>query len=157
MEININFVHEKNVQGVIRSAEKLINEYQGTDDILPTRLKWINKKLAGYYAYLIRRSAKYQGLQTSKYHIRKIVYSTEAIKARKAKNNGLDKDLKQNAADHVAMGRIKKEVEDECFAIWRYEDVHGFCKGIEKIIICIRGELEDYRFERSTAKREAFT
>ena len=141
--------HTEDVQKVISNCEVLINEYQRHNDLLPERLKYIEKKLSAYYTFLIRKKAYYQGMQNAHYWIRKVSHSREAIKAR-ASNA-------QNTADHIANEKIIKEISDETFAVWRFEDLNGFCKALDKVFISLAHQLKDYQKEKVITNQQSKT
>jgi hypothetical protein len=95
----MEFKHSEDISGVIDRCQDLVNEYQKTE-LLPDRLNYIERKLAGYYSYLIRRKAEAQAMQNSKYWVRKISHSRESIKARVMASS-------QGEADNIAMGKIE--------------------------------------------------
>lgn len=136
----IEFIHTSDIEAVIQKCQELINEYQKFE-LLPDRLKHIEKKLAGYFAYLIRKKAYYQGMQNAHYWIRKVSHSKESIKARSVAKS-------QTQADHIANEKIEKELHDETLSVWRYEDLNGFCRALEKIFVSIAHQLKDYEKER---------
>lgn len=140
----IEFIHSDDTDSVIGRCQDLINEFQKNNDLLPGRLKYIEKKLAGYYAYLIRKKAQYQALQNARYWIRKVAHSREAIKARGANSQG--------DSNHIANQNIEDQIRDETYSVWRYEDLNGFCRALEKIFISIAHQLKDYEQEKRNAK-----
>lgn len=137
----IKFIHSEDTESVLARCHELLNEYHKTNDPLPAMLINTEKKLAGYYAYLIQRKAEYQALQNAHYWIRKVSHSREAIKARNAGNP-------QGQSDHMANQNIEKEIQEETFAVWRYEDLNGFCRALDKVFIAIAHQLKDYEKER---------
>jgi len=143
----IEFTHSEDTEGVISRCQSLINEYQKDNDLLPERLKYIEKKLAGYFSYLIRKKAQYQALQNAHYWIRKVSHSRESIKARGAGNT-------QGLSDHIANTNIEQQIKDETFGVWRYEDLNGFCRALEKIFISIAHQLKDYEKERINSRNQ---
>lgn len=136
----MEFKHSEDISSVIERCQEFINEYQKTDP-LPDRLKYIEKKLAAYYSYLIRRKAEAQASMNANYWIRKVCHSRESIKARASANS-------QGAADNIATLKIEKEIESETISVWVYEDLNGFCKAMEKIFISIAHMLKDYENEK---------
>jgi hypothetical protein len=147
MAIEFKPEHSEDVGKMLYSAEKLINEYHMNNDILPDRLKYIEKKLSAFYTFLIRKKAYFQGMQNARYWIRKVSHSREAIKAR-ATNT-------QTTSDHIANQKIEKEISDETYAVWRYEDLNGFCRGLDKIFISIAHQLKDYEKERIITNQQS--
>jgi hypothetical protein len=136
----IEFKHDDDVAEIINRCQDLINEYQKYE-LLPDRLKFIEKKLSGYFSYLIRRKAEAQGIQNFHYWVRKVSHSRESIKARKSSSS-------QVQADHIANEKILQEIKDETYSVWRFEDLSGFCKALEKIFVSISHQLKDYQQER---------
>jgi len=136
----LKFQHTDDVLKVIERCQDLINEYQKSD-LGPDRLKYIEKKLAGFYSYLIRRKAEAQAMQNFHYWIRKISHSRESIKARASASS-------QGEADHIAIMKIEKEMKDETFSVWRFEDLNGFCRAVDKVFVSIAHQLKDYEKER---------
>ena len=138
----MEFNHTEDIEGVLDKCQVLINEFQKSTDLPPGRLIYIEKKLSAYYAFLIRRKAYYQAMQNAQYWIRKISHSRESIKARAAGAKS------QTQADHTALGLIKTEIDNETHAVWRYEDLNGFCRGLDKVFIAISHQLKDYEREK---------
>jgi hypothetical protein len=136
----MEFKHTDSVDSVITRCQDLINEYQKSD-LGPDKLKYIEKKLAGYFSFLIRRKADAQANQNTRYWVRKISHSRESIKARSSASS-------QGEADHIALQKIKKEIEDETFSVWVFEDLSGFCKAMEKVFISLSHQLKDYEKEK---------
>lgn len=136
----IEFKHTEDVIGVIDRCQEFINEYQKSD-LPPDRLKYIEKKLAGYYSYLIRKKAEAQATQNARYWIRKVSHSRESITARAISKSQVE-------ADHIANGKIEKQISDETYSVWRYEDLNGFCYALDKIFISIAHQLKDFEKER---------
>jgi hypothetical protein len=140
----IKFIHSEDTENVLSRCHELLNEYHKTNDPLPAMLISTEKKLAGYYAFLIRRKAEYQAWQNAHYWIRKVAHSREAIKARATHSQG--------DSSHIATGNIEKQIEDETFSVWRYEDLNGFCRALDKVFITIAHQLKDYEKERTTSR-----
>ena len=140
----IKFIHSEDTEGVLARCHELLNEYHKASDPLPAMLLKTEKQLAGYYAFLIRRKAEYQAYQNAHYWIRKVAHSREAIKARAAHSQG--------DSNNIATGNIEKQIEDETFSVWRYEDLNGFCRGLDKVFIAIAHQLKDYEKERINSR-----
>jgi hypothetical protein len=136
----IEFKHDEDVSGVINHCQEFINEYQKYE-LLPDRLKFIEKKLSAYYSFLVRKKAIAQAMQNTHYWIRKVSHSRESIRARKSSSS-------QVQADHIANDKIEKEIEDETYSVWRYEDLNGFCKALDKVFVSIAHQLKSYEQDR---------
>lgn len=136
----IEFKHTEDVSGVIDRCQELINEFQKYE-LLPDRLKYIEKRLAGFYSYLIRRKAEAQAVMNMSYWIRKVEHSRHSIKSRKTSSS-------QVQADHIANEKIQKEIEDETYSVWAYEDLSGFCRAMEKVFVSISHLIKDYEKEK---------
>lgn len=141
----LDFKHSEDVAGVIDRCQELINEYQKYE-LLPDRLKYIEKKLAGYFTFLIRHKAKAQAHMNTYYWIRKIEHSRQSIKYRKTSSS-------QVQADHMANENIQKQVDDETHSVWLYEDLNGFTRAMEKIFVSIAHQLKSYEQDKINSNK----
>lgn len=146
--MEIEFKHDEDVAGVIEKSQDLINEFQKYE-LFPDRLKYIEKKLSGYFSYLIRKAALAQAMQNDRYWVRKIEHSREAIKARKSVSS-------QVQADHIANEKVKKEIDDETYSVWRYEDLKGFCRAIDKVGISISHQLKGHEQDKINSNKQGW-
>ena len=142
----MEFKHTEDTANVIGHCQRFINEFQKTE-LLPDRLKYIEKKLASYYSYLIRRKAEAQAMQNSHYWVRKVEHSREAIKARATASSQVE-------ADHIATGKIKQQIDDETYSVWRYEDLKGFCRALDKVFVSLAHQLKDYEKEKRLSGKQ---
>ena len=136
----MEFEHSKDTSGVIEKCQEFINEYQKTD-LSPERLKYIEKKLSAYYAYLVRQKAIAQAQQNSSYWIRKVSHSRESIKARATASS-------QGEARDIGLEKIQQQIDDETYSVWRYEDLNGFCRALDKVFVSIAHQLKSYEQEK---------
>jgi hypothetical protein len=143
----MEFKHEEDTQDIMERCQVFINEFHKTE-LFPARLNEIEKKLASYYAFLVRKKAQAQAMQNAHYWIRKISHSREAIKARKAGAKS------QGEASDTGLSMIQKEIDDETYSVWRYEDLNGFCRALDKVFVSIAHQLKDYEKEKFIQKKQ---
>jgi hypothetical protein len=143
----MEFKHEKDTQDVLERCQVFINEFHKTD-LYPVRLNEIEKKLASYYAFLVRKKAHAQAMQNTHYWIRKISHSRESIKARGAGAKS------QGEASDTGLTKIQKEIDEETYSVWRYEDLNGFCRALDKVFVSIAHQLKDYEKERIIQRKQ---
>lgn len=133
----------KDIKDVIEKAQDCIKQTQNMG-LNGHDLCELEAKLAGYYAYLIVKAGSSDHTLNTKYWQRKVSYSRQAIKARKAGGTIAE-------SDHQALLDIADEIQQENDAVYWKEYLNKFCRGIEKVLVSLAHRI---KFLENEAKRK---
>lgn len=128
------------IQEVLDKCGILINEASQMNLHIGRMLE-VEASLAGRYAYLIQEAAKAGNDLNIRYWIRKGGFAESEIKARKAGSKS-DKD-----AGNIALLENKKIIDEANQAVFEFELLNNFCKGIDRVLISLTHRIKHLEAE----------